>query len=107
YLDLPFDLSKVFFITTANTSDTIPAPLLDRMEVLRLSGYSAEEKLDSARRYLIPRQLKETGLTADQCILTDEVLRQVIARYTREAGVRQLERTIGRLARRVALHARE
>ena len=104
YLDLPFDLSKVFFITTANTLDTIPAALLDRMEVLSLSGYSAEEKLEIARRYLIPRQLQETGLTADQYILTDAALRQVIARYTREAGVRQLERTIGRLARRVALH---
>jgi ATP-dependent Lon protease len=107
YLDLPFDLSKVFFITTANTSDTIPAPLLDRMEVLRLSGYSAEEKLEIARRYLIPRQLQETGLTADQYILTEAALRHVIARYTREAGVRQLERTIGRLARRVALQVAE
>jgi ATP-dependent Lon protease len=107
YLDLPFDLSKVFFITTANTLDTIPPALLDRMEVLQLSGYSAEEKLEIARRYLIPRQLHATGLTAEQCILTDAVLRQVIARYTREAGVRQLERTIGRLARRVALHFAE
>jgi ATP-dependent Lon protease len=107
YLDLPFDLSKVFFITTANTLDTIPVALLDRMEVLGLSGYSAEEKLEIARRYLIPRQLQATGLTADQCILTDAVLRHVIARYTREAGVRQLERTIGRLARRVALQVAE
>jgi ATP-dependent Lon protease len=107
YLDLPFDLSKVFFITTANTLDTIPPALLDRMETLRLSGYSAEEKLEIARRYLIPRQLHETGLTADQCMLTDAVLRLVISRYTREAGVRQLERTIGRLARRVALHVAE
>src|SRR5712691_6400087 len=107
YLDLPFDLSKVFFITTANTLDTIPAALLDRMEVLGLSGYSAEEKLEIARRYLIPRQLQATGLTADQCILTEAALRHVIARYTREAGVRQLERTIGRLARRVALHFAE
>ncbi len=103
YLDLPFDLSKVFFITTANTLDTIPQPLLDRMEMLRLSGYSAEEKMEIARRYLIPRQLKETGLTDQQFILTDDALRHVIARYTREAGVRQLERAIGRLARRVAL----
>jgi ATP-dependent Lon protease len=107
YLDLPFDLSKVFFITTANTLDTIPSPLLDRMEVLQLSGYSAEEKLEIARRYLIPRQLKETGLTADQCVFTDAALHRVIARYTREAGVRQLERTIGRLARRVALQVAE
>jgi len=103
YLDLPFDLSKVFFITTANTLDTIPQPLLDRMEVLGLSGYSAEEKIEIARRYLIPRQLQATGLTAEQFMLTDTALRHVIARYTREAGVRQLERTIGRLARRVAL----
>jgi ATP-dependent Lon protease len=103
YLDLPFDLSKVFFITTANTLDTIPQPLLDRMEVLTLSGYSAEEKIEIARRYLIPRQLQATGLTAEQFRLTDAALRHVIARYTREAGVRQLERTIGRLARRVAL----
>jgi ATP-dependent Lon protease len=103
YLDLPFDLSKVFFITTANTLDTIPQPLLDRMEMIRLSGYSAEEKMEIARRYLIPRQLKETGLSDQQFILTDDALRHVIARYTREAGVRQLERAIGRLARRVAL----
>jgi ATP-dependent Lon protease len=103
YLDLAFDLSKVFFITTANTLDTIPQPLLDRMEVLTLSGYSAEEKMEIAHRYLIPRQLQATGLTAEQFMLTDAALRHVIARYTREAGVRQLERTIGRLARRVAL----
>ncbi len=103
YLDLPFDLSKVFFITTANTLDTIPQPLLDRMEMLRLSGYSAEEKMEIAWRYLIPRQLKETGLTDQQFILTEDALRHVIARYTREAGVRQLGRAIGRLARRVAL----
>ena len=71
YLDLPFDLSKVLFITTANTLDTIPAPLLDRMEILRLSGYSEEEKMQIARRYLLPRQLKQAGLTAEQFILTD------------------------------------
>ena len=72
YLDLPFDLSKVLFITTANTLDTIPAPLLDRMEILRLSGYSEEEKAQIARRYLLPRQLKQTGLTAEQCVITDD-----------------------------------
>ena len=72
YLDLPFDLSKVFFITTANSLDTIPQPLLDRMEILRLAGYSEEEKLQIARRYLIPQQLKETGLTADQIEFTDQ-----------------------------------
>jgi len=107
YLDLPFNLSKVFFITTANTIDTIPSPLLDRMEMLRLSGYSAEEKMEIAHRYLIPRQLKESGLTDQQFVLTDEALNHVIARYTREAGVRQLERAIGSLTRRVALRFAE
>src|SRR6266545_63157 len=107
YLDLPFDLSKAFFITTANTTDTIPSPLLDRMEMLRLSGYSAEEKMEIAHRYLIPRQLKESGLTDQQFILTDEALSHVIGRYTREAGVRQLERAIGSLTRRVALRFAE
>jgi len=107
YLDLSFNLSKVFFITTANTIDTVPAPLLDRMEMLRLSGYSAEEKMEIAHRYLIPRQLKESGLTDQQFILTDEALIHVISRYTREAGVRQLERAIGSLTRRVALRFAE
>ncbi len=102
YLDLPFDLSKVLFITTANTLDTVPRPLLDRMEVLRLSGYSEEEKMEIARRYLLPRQLKETGLTAEQLTIHDDVLRRVISRYTREAGVRELERMLGRVARKVA-----
>ncbi len=103
YLDLPFDLSKVMFITTANTLDTIPAPLLDRMEVLRLSGYSEEEKMQIARRYLIPRQLTQTGLTDEQVEITDEALRKMISGYTREAGVRRLEQTIGRVVRRIAL----
>ena len=76
YLDLPFDLSKVLFVTTANALDTIPRPLLDRMEVLRLAGYSEEEKLEIAKRYLIPKQLKETGLTAEQCVLPDETVRE-------------------------------
>jgi ATP-dependent Lon protease len=107
YLDLPFDLSKVFFITTANTLDTIPSPLRDRMEILRLSGYSEEEKVEIAKRYLMPRQLKETGITAEQCFITDETLKCLISRYTREAGVRQLERTIGRLMRKTALHVAE
>jgi ATP-dependent Lon protease len=102
YLDLPFDLSKVFFITTANTLDTIPQPLLDRMEVLRLAGYSEEEKLQIACRYLVPRQLKQTGLKPEQLTIPDEVLRRIIAGYTREAGVRSLERALGRLARKVA-----
>ncbi len=103
YLDLPFDLSKVLFVTTANTLDTIPAPLLDRMEILRLSGYSEEEKIQIAKRYLLPRQLKQTGLTAEQCELTDAALAKMIASYTREAGVRRLEQTIGRVIRKVAL----
>ena len=103
YLDLPFDLSKVFFVTTANTLDTIPRPLLDRMELLRLSGYSEEEKMQIARRYLIPRQLKQTGLTDEQCRITEEGLRKLITGYTREAGLRRLEQAIGRVARKVAL----
>ena len=85
----------MFFITTANTLDTIPRPLLDRMEVMRLAGYSEEEKIEIAKRYLVPRQLKEAGLTAEQLTLPDETLRRIIRRYTREAGVRELERTLG------------
>jgi ATP-dependent Lon protease len=103
YLDLPFDLSKVFFITTANTLDTISQPLLDRMEIIRLQGYSEREKAEIARRYLWPRRLKEAGLEAGHALLSDEVLNQVIGRYTREAGVRQLEQMLGRLTRKVAL----
>jgi ATP-dependent Lon protease len=103
YLDLPFDLSKVFFIATANDLSTIQRPLLDRMEMLRLSGYSEEEKLQIARRYLIPRQLAEAGMTAEQVIIPDETLRRIISRYTREAGCRNLERAIGRLTRKIAL----
>jgi ATP-dependent Lon protease len=103
YLDLSFDLSKVFFITTANILDTIPQPLLDRMEILRLSGYSEEEKMEIAKRYLIPKQLKETGLTPEQLKINEEALRHLVSRYTREAGVRELERMIGRLARKTAL----
>jgi ATP-dependent Lon protease len=107
YLDLPFDLSKVLFITTANTLDTIPRPLLDRMELLRLAGYTEEEKVEIANRYLIPRQLRETGLNAGQCVLAPETLVDCIRRYTREAGLRRLERTIGKLARKAALHFAE
>ncbi len=103
YLDLPFDLSKVFFITTANTLDTISQPLLDRMEIIRLQGYSEREKAEIAHRYLWPRRLKEAGLDAGQALLSDEVLNLVISRYTREAGVRQLEQMLGRLTRKVAL----
>jgi ATP-dependent Lon protease len=102
YLDLPFDLSSVFFVTTANTLETIPRPLLDRMEVLRLTGYSEEDKRQIARRYLVPRQLAQAGLTGDQLEITDGALDAIIDRYTREAGVRELERMIGRVARKVA-----
>lgn len=101
YLDLPFDLSGVFFITTANSLDPIPRPLLDRMEVLRLPGYSEEDKLQIARRYLLPRQLSEAGLTPAQLEIDDEALMTVIRRYTREAGVRNLERMLGRITRKV------
>ena len=103
YLDLPFDLSKVLFVTTANSLDTIPAPLLDRMEIIRLSGYSEEEKAQIATRYLLPRQLKHAGLTAEQCDITPEALKKIIGSYTREAGVRRLEQTLGRVIRKVAL----
>ena len=107
YLDLPFDLSRIFFVTTANTLDTIPRPLLDRMEVLHLPGYSDEEKAEIARRYLIPRQLKDTGLSESGVSFTRDALQSMISRYTREAGVRQLERTIGRVARKIALRHAE
>jgi ATP-dependent Lon protease len=103
YLDLPFDLSKVLFVTTANSLDTIPAPLLDRMEIIRLSGYSEEEKAQIAQRYLLPRQLAHAGLTAEQCNITQEALLKIIGSYTREAGVRRLEQTLGRVIRKVAL----
>jgi ATP-dependent Lon protease len=103
YLDLAFDLSKVFFIATANDLAPVQRPLLDRMEILRLSGYSEDEKVQIARRYLIPRQLAEAGLTAEQVTIPDETLRRIISRYTREAGCRNLERAIGRLTRKVAL----
>ena len=92
YLNMPFDLSKVMFITTANMADTIPAPLYDRMEVIRLAGYTLEEKVEIARRYLVPRQLGENGVTAKQVQFDDGVLARIITNYTREAGVRNLER---------------
>jgi ATP-dependent Lon protease len=103
YLDLPLDLSSVFFVTTANTIDTIPRPLLDRMELLRLSGYSDEEKLQIARRYLLPRQREQAGLTEEQFSVSDSALLTIIRKYTREAGVRELERMLGRLARKMAV----
>ncbi|PLX95924.1 MAG: endopeptidase La [Desulfuromonas sp.] len=103
YLDMPFDLSRVFFITTANALDTVPKPLLDRMEVLYLSGYSDEEKMEIAHRYLFPRQRSEAGLQPDQFAVAEDALVAIIRRYTREAGVRELERMLGRLARKVAV----
>jgi len=102
YLNLPFDLSGVFFITTANTLDGIARPLLDRMEILELSGYSDDEKQSIARRYLIPRQRAQTGLAGNQLEITDPALTVLIRRYTREAGVRDLERVIGQVARKRA-----
>ncbi|HSG90458.1 MAG TPA: endopeptidase La [Pseudomonadales bacterium] len=102
YLNLPFDLSRVFFITTANSLESIPRPLLDRMEVIRLAGYSDAEKVAIARRYLLPRQREAAGLTEAQLTLDDEVIGAVIGRYTREAGVRDLERRLARIARKVA-----
>src|SRR5262249_19428961 len=103
YLDLPFDLSRVFFIATANMMSPIPPALTDRMEVIRLAGYSVAQKLHTAKRYLVPRQIAESGLTSEQVVIPDETIQSIVSRYTREAGVRQLERTIGRLARKVAL----
>jgi ATP-dependent Lon protease len=107
YLGVPFDLSKVLFIATANQLDTIPGPLLDRMEVIQLSGYTISEKLEIARRYLVPRQRQENGLTAEQCEISDAALRAVITDYTREAGVRNLERAIGSVFRHAAARIAE
>ena len=103
YLDLPFDLSKVFFITTANTLETLTQPLLDRMEIIRVNGYSEREKREIALRYLWPRRLKEAGLRAEDVTLPDSVLDHIISRYTRESGVRQLEQMLGRITRKVAV----
>jgi ATP-dependent Lon protease len=107
YLDLPFDLSKVMFITTANTLDTIPGPLRDRMEIIQIAGYTADEKLQIAKRYLLPRQADRHGLRRAQLRITDAALRAVISDYTREAGVRELERQIGAIARKVAREVAE
>jgi ATP-dependent Lon protease len=107
YLDLPFDLSKVFFIATANQIGPIPPPLRDRMEVISIAGYSDREKLEIAKRYLVPRQIQENGLTGTQIEISDDALELIATRYTREAGVRQLERNIGRVARKVALKIAE
>ena len=107
YLDMPFDLSGVMFITTANTLDTIPGPLRDRMEVIGLAGYTEEEKLQIARRYIVPRQIERNGLKRSLIAFTDPGLRTIIAEYTREAGVRQLEREIGGACRKVARQVAE
>jgi ATP-dependent Lon protease len=103
YLDVQFDLSKVMFITTANTLDTVPGPLRDRMEVIQLAGYTEEEKLEIAKRYLVPRQVERTGLKRSHISFSDAGLKTIIADYTREAGVRNLEREIGAVCRKVAL----
>ena len=102
YLGVPFDLSEVLFIATANFLQGIPAPLLDRLETVNFAGYTEREKLEIAKRYLVPRQLRENGLLAGQLTLTDGALSEITASYTREAGVRQLEREIGKLGRKVA-----
>jgi ATP-dependent Lon protease len=102
YLNLPYDLSKVMFITTANLMDTIPSPLLDRMEIIRLAGYTLEEKLEIANRYLLPRQLKENGIKEKHIKLDDATLKRIISHYTRESGLRNLERAIGKVCRKIA-----
>ena len=107
YLAVPFDLSGVMFICTANVLDTIPGPLRDRMEIIQLPGYTAQEKLEIARRYLVARQLASAGLSAEQCDIGDDALRSIIDDYTREAGVRNLEREIGNVCRSVAVRIAE
>ena len=107
YINLPFNLSNVMFIATANQIDTVPGPLRDRMEVISLSGYTEEEKLQIARRYLVPRQTKENGISTKYLAITDEALKTIIAKYTREAGLRNLEREIGAICRKIARRVAE
>jgi ATP-dependent Lon protease len=107
YLGVPFDLSKVMFVCTANVLDTVPGPLRDRMEVVQLPGYTTREKLEIARRYLVRRQLEATGLAAGQCTISNDALLAIIEGYTREAGVRNLEREIGNVLRNAALRIAE
>jgi ATP-dependent Lon protease len=107
YVDIPFDLSAVLFIATANNLDTIPGPLLDRMEVIQLAGYTTDEKLHIAKRYLVARQLAENGLKASQASFSDAALKAIIEEYTREAGVRGLEREIGTVCRKIARETAE
>jgi ATP-dependent Lon protease len=107
YLDVPFDLSTVMFITTANTLETVPMPLLDRMEIITLSGYTEHEKVQIAQQYLVPRQVRENGLHSDELSFTDDALLTIIRDYTREAGVRGLEREIGHVARRIVTKVAE
>jgi ATP-dependent Lon protease len=107
YLGVPFDLSSVMFIATANMMDTVPGPLRDRMEVIELSGYTEEDKLEIAKRYLVKRQLDANGLTPERCSIGDDALRAIIRDYTREAGVRNLERAIGAVFRNVAMRFAE
>ncbi len=102
FLEVPFDLSKVMFITTANSLDSIPYPLLDRMEIIEINGYTEEEKLQIAKRYLVPKQVKQNGLTDKKIEITDDSIKEVIEGYTKEAGVRNLEREIGSIVRKVA-----
>ncbi len=107
YMEVAFDLSQVMFITTANQMDTIPGPLLDRMEVIHIAGYTEGEKLAIARNYLLPRQIRENGLRQDEFQLTDEAIQSIIRRYTRESGVRSLEREIGAVCRKVVTRITE